>query len=237
MYHRVLQSKYRQEIITLVWDFQDQLTPGDYIASVALVEILVSSGDDSNPNEIIRGPPVVVGGTEVRQQVRRGIPGTIYTVTIWVDTTDGFTIEDLCYLAILPRIDFNPPIWETTQLYPIDFQDAMQGFSILIGGRLSISYVIPPEGIQGFSIPISGTLVEQVLKYHMLPEFIQGFSILVSGTLVVAAPPVIPYHIPFEAIQGFSIPVGGTLTLEVLPYRIPHEDIQGFSILTSGTLI
>lgn len=233
MYHRVYASKYRQEIISLVWDFQEQLTLGDSI-NYAAVDVIVSSGTDSNPSEMILGFPVITG-TVISQQIRRGIPGTIYTITITAGTVGGDYFEDVCYLAILPRLGpLDVTIWETTQLYSLDSSDSMQGFTTISSGWMSTYYGIPPEKIQGYHILDRGVLQEQIVRYSIPHEDIQGFTKLISGTLSGIF--YVTYPIPHEDIQGFTVLISGVLTLEVIRYTIPHEDIQGFTILTSGDL-
>lgn len=232
MYERIRESKYRQEIVTFVWDFSEQLLVGDTVQSVA-TEVLVSSGNDPNPSDLIASAPTI-SGSVVSQTIRRGIPGTIYTITITGTTVGGKVIEDLCYLAILPFLgDITIPIWETTQLYPIDILDSLQGRTVFTSGRMD-GYGVT-ESIQGYHILRDSTLTKQVKTYNIPHEDIQGYTILVSGHMVTTTSTVV-YHNPHEDIQGAFLPISGHLTIQGIVYRILHEDIQGYTILTAGHL-
>ena len=133
MYYRIRETKYRQEIVTFVWDFRDHINPGDTITGTT-AGVIVSSGTDTNPSEMLLGPPVISDGTVVSQRIKKGVPGVIYTILIFIETTQGDSFTDEAYLAILPLPQVSFTFYLETMLYPIEMYYESLVTSYLISG-------------------------------------------------------------------------------------------------------
>lgn len=243
MYHRIREAKFRLETVTFVWDFLDHINPGDTIVGDPLIVILVSSGVDPTPSLLKFGEPIVSNGTVVSQKIHRGIPGTIYTVTITVHTEQGDVFEDLAYLAILPL----PPLFFNffleTQLYPIEmYYENITTEITLLSGKLFGTIIMVPEGITSELTLTSGTLFGAPLNYTMTvfgsavngDEAIISFITLISGTL--HGGPVYYTMLP-EGIQASINLIDGTLFGSPLDYALRTEGITSQITLVDGTLV
>ena len=240
MLNIVQASKYEVETISIIISFADVISAGDSITGIPVITPNVATGIDINPSNILYEGVSVIGGTAVEQRFRLGVPGTIYQLNYQVQTVAGDTFEKECYLAILPNdgtvIPEWLPLWESTQLYPIQPSEWIQGTSQFLSGTLQvvvINYSYSYEAVQGTANFTSGTLIEVVVTYTYSYEALQGSSSFTTGTLVVV---VIPYSYSSENIQGSSAFLSGTLTVVVIPYNYSSENIQGSASFTSGTL-
>lgn len=235
-------SKYVPETISIIVSFADLLSPGDTISGLPAITVSVASGTDTNPANLLYMAAIVRGGQTVEQRFRLGLPGVIYYINFTVGTTLGDRLSKECYLAILPDegtvIPSWLPLWESTQLYPVEVPlESVQGSSLLLSGSLItvvINYAYGPEEVQGSASLYTGTLVVVVLTYDYSFEAIQGSSSFTSGTLVVV---VIPYDYSHEDIKGNAAFLSGTLVVVVIPYSYSFEAIQGSASFTSGTLV
>jgi len=244
MYHRVREAKYRTEIVTFVWDFREHINPGDTIVGVPSVEVLVSSGTDADPNHMILGLPVVTQGTIVSQKIRRGIPGTIYTITITVNTEQEDIFEDLAYLAILPLPNLHFTFFLETQLYPIElYYESLSTEVSLIGGYIFPSIIMEPEGITSEVTLADGTLFGGPLSYAMTildnlgpngHEALQSFVTLINGVLFGT---VITYNmIQGEGLLSSITLIDGILFGSPINYTLTTEGLESFLTLIDGTL-
>lgn len=240
MLNIVQASKYESETISIIISFADVISAGDSITGVPVITPTVAIGVDTNPSNILYEGVSIIGGTAVEQRFRLGVPGTIYQLNYKINTVSGDYFEKECYLAIVPSdgttIPEWLPLWESTQLYPIQDSESLQGNSILLTGTLQvivINYPYSYEAIQGTSSFSSGILHVVTLPYSYSYEALQGSSSFISGTLVVV---VIPYSYSSEDLKGNSAFLSGTLTVVVIPYSYSYEALQGSAIFTSGTL-
>ena len=226
------------ETISYIGDFSDVLVSGETITSQS-VTVTVFSGNDLNPSNLLYGG-ITIHPKSIEQRIRLGIPGNIYSINFIIGTSLGNTYDKVTRLAILPE-DTNAiptfiPFFETTQLYPYQESDNIQGFTLLSSGTLvQLLYAIPPEDIQGRTQLTGGTFVLVLITYNIPQEDIQGSTTLFSGTLVSTN--TIPYNNPHEDIKGHTIRSAGTFIGKGISYGILHEDIQGHAILTGGTLM
>lgn len=235
-------SKYVLETISIVVSFADLLSPGDTISGLPAITVSVASGTDTNPANLLYMAAIVRSGQTVEQRFRLGLPGVIYYINFTVGTTLGDRLSKECYLALLPdegaAIPTWLPLWESTQLYPVEAPlESVQGSSLFLSGTLItvvINYAYGPEELQGSAALYTGTLVVVVLTYDYSFEAIQGSSSFISGTLVVV---VIPYDYSHEDLKGNAAFLSGTLVVVVIPYSYSFEAIQGSASFTSGTLV
>jgi len=243
MHHRIREAKYRLEIVTFIWDFSDHLDPGDTIVS-AVADVLVSSGNDDNPLDLLKGSPVITNGTIISQRIRRGIPGTIYTITITVTTVGGDVFEDYAYLALLPLPSFTFSFFLVTQLYPIEmYYERLVSSVNLIDGKIFDSIIMVPEGIVSSVTLGSGTLFGGSLSYAMTTlnsggpngnEGIISSLTLINGTLFGS--PMSYNMISGEGLVS-SVALGtGTLFGSPLTYTMTSEGIKSYLTLLGGTL-
>ena len=248
MYHRIHDSKYRLEIVSFVWDFSEHFNPGDTILGTPSVVILVSSGDDTNPGDMIFNSPVVTGGTIVSQQIRRGIPGTIYTVTITVSTVQGDVFEDLAYLAILPldQLAFNTIL--QTMLYPIEMvYERLTSTISLISGKFGPFIIMVPEAITSSITFISGILFGRPLNYLMTVLAIQSAGGINGNEAITATIKLLTgilfnygsayYNMIAEGVTASITLISGTLFGSPVTYDMKEEAIISSITLLSGTLI
>lgn len=241
MYHRVRETKYRQEIITFVWDFSDHINPGDTIDGVTS-GILVSSGvDNTDIFTMLLGPPVVSNGTIVSQRVRKGIPGTIYTILININTVQQDVFEDYTYLAILPLPPVTFNYFLVTTLYPIEmYYESLQTNLYLLSGKILDTIQIGPDGLTSELSLISGTLFGAPLYYTMTVldatngnEAIVSYITLLSGVLIGGS---FSYAMRTEAIQSTIHLIDGVLFGNPLNYDMEVEGITSEITLINGTL-
>jgi hypothetical protein len=184
------------------------------------------------------GVTSVLDGNTVEQRFRLGIPGNIYEITYEVQTLLSETYEKTTCLAILPDNDSAVPLWlplwEATQLYPLQDIENLQGSVLFQTGTLQI-IIIPysfSEYLQGTSSLIGGTLYYVIVPYSY-EEDMQGLVQFTAGTLTVV---VIPYSYE-EDLKGASAFLSGTLVVVVVPYSYSYEAMQGAATFTSGTLV
>lgn len=238
MLNIVQASKYESETISIIISFADVISAGDSITGVPVITPTVATGVDTNPSSILYEGVSVINGTAVEQRIRLGIPGAIYSILFTVATAAGDTLEKECYLAILPNTDSAVPnwlpLWESTQLYPIQATENIWGTSLLLSGTLQV-IVIPysyEESTQGTSSLFTGILHVVALPYSYSYEATQGSIVFNSGTLQVV---IITYAYE-EDLKGNAAFLSGTLQVVIITYNYSYEAIQGSSSFTSGTL-
>lgn len=232
-------SKYQAETVSVVLSFADILQPGNTITGTPVVTVTVATGFDSNPSNLLYQGVTVTSGNTIEQRFRLGIPGVIYVLLFTVVTVAGYTLEKECYLAIIPDADNAVPnwlpLWETTQLYPVQDFETMQGNIIFIVGSLrQTAFNVGPEAIQGGIVFQGGALIQSGILYHIVHEDIQGDMHFIGGALVQVG---ITYDIPHEDVQGNIAFIGGALIQVGISYANPHEDIQGDITFAGGTLV
>lgn len=236
----ITDSKYIPETISIVISFYDILSPGDTIVGLPLVTVTVASGIDPSPSALLYLSPSVTGGYVVEQRFRLGLPGVIYKAVFSVTTHAGDILEKETYLAILPEagtaLPLWLPLWETTTLYPVNYQgEGTSGSMVFSGGSfLPAPYLL--EEVSGTLLLSSGSLISIVISYVIPPEATQGTLTVTSGTLVVYVPPIISYNYSYEASQGSMALVSGTLVVVVINYAYSYEASQGTLTFTAGTL-
>lgn len=237
--HFIEGSKYRAETVSIVLSFSDLMQPGDTITGVPVVTVVVFAGIDPSPSDILFQGVTVTGGNTTEQRFRLGITGTIYTINTSIHTTAGDFFEKDCYLAIILDDDNAVPtflpFWETTQLYPIQPMEQIQGNITFNSGTLRQTvFPIGPESIQGIMVFQGGTFTQVGITYHNPHEDLQGNIIFIGGTLIGVG---ILYNNVHEDIQGNIAFISGTLIGVGISYHNPHEDIQGGITFIGGTLV
>lgn len=229
------------ETISIIVSFADLLSPGDMITGLPSITVTVASGIDPSPTSLLYMATIVRGGLTVEQRFRLGLSGVIYQINFTVGTTQGNRLSKECYLAILPdegmALPTWLPLWESTQLYPVEVPlESLSGSSLFLSGiliQIVINYAYGPESIKGSAAFNSGTLVNPIITYPYSYEAIQGSSAFTSGTLVVV---VITYPYSSENLKGNAALLSGTLVVIVIPYSYSFEAIQGSASFISGTL-
>lgn len=234
-------SKWQAETISIVISFADELSSGDSITDTPVVSIVVNSGFDSNPGNLLYQGCTVTNGNTVEQRIRLGIPGVIYIVTFAVVTVAGDKFEKESYLAILPDPDSAVPnwlpLWSLTTLYPYQSgPDWIRASTVPTGGRLAQT-VIPfgPDWINSFLSIDGGTLTGSGVTYVIPYEDLQSNAIIIGGTLIFVN--TITYNYSHEDIKTNLAILGGTLIQAGLSYVIPSDNIQTAITLQNGTLV
>jgi hypothetical protein len=83
-----LESKDPEEIITVTFDFTEELGSETISAATQVVSALVTSGADADVAATLSGAPTVAGGL-VYQKFRNGVDGNNYKLRCRVDTSGG----------------------------------------------------------------------------------------------------------------------------------------------------
>jgi hypothetical protein len=229
------------ERITVKFNFADELEWGETL-TLALSELDVVSGTDSDPNFMLRLQPVIsVSGDEVSQQLRLGTAGVLYRLTIEATTNTGRTLVKEANLVVFPSEAIAPlPFGDlyTTTLYPLETMEGFDStsFGLVQGGVVSVT--IESVGSQ-FSL-LSGILSGGINTYtNGLPEGINagGFTPL-SGIITSI---IVSYinGVPEGIDAGGFTPLSGTLVVIVISYlNYPPEGIDAATFLPlSGTLV
>ena len=206
----VLPSKKKVDIKTISVDFEQELLPGDSIATVDVL-VQVFEGIDNNPSAILFGA-TDFSGTIVTQDVHEGIVGVVYSLLFTVNTVNGFTALITARLAItpdsLPAEGSKAPYFLSSKLYPM--------FNV--------------ESLNMGAIPMSGFLRIGVLDYSLNERLDMG-AIPTGGALRL---PLIDYMY-FESLDMGAIPTGGLLR-ETLRTTTETEKLDMFAVPTSGLL-
>ena len=166
MQYIVQDAKYRAETISAIISFANVFSSGEVITGTPVVTVSVLSGIDPAPSDMLYGGVTVTGGDTVEQRFRLGVLGCIYEIVYEVVTNLGNTISKNFYLAILPNNDAAVPlwlpIWETSQLYPIEptYEPCISSLAITEGSLITviINYSTLPEKYQSYFNFYSGTL-------------------------------------------------------------------------------
>lgn len=96
------QPKLTGETVPRYMDFSGQLAPGDSLTGSPTATATVWSGNDSDPSDLIQSS--VTSGNQAVITLTGGESGTIYEVVVSVATTDGYTLEQAAYLAVVPNV-------------------------------------------------------------------------------------------------------------------------------------
>lgn len=235
-------SKYKPETVSIVLSFADILAPGDSITGIPIITVSVDSGIDANPSNLLYLGCSVINGTSIEQRFRLGIPGVIYQINFSVGTTQGDILDKECFLAILPdeggAIPNWLPLWETTQLYPIDMQQDFYQTPApqLTAGTLIvviINYGEKDSYTSHSPVFYSGTLLSIVVPYSEFDSY-KTSPTFFSGTLVVV---VINYSNDYDTYKSQVAVISGTLVVVVISYNNDHDSYQTPTVtFASGTL-
>lgn len=102
MTHVVQETKFLGEVVVLPFDFSSSLAAGETI-STKTVTATVYSGTDATPSNVISGA-ATSSGAVVSQKVTAGVLGVIYELLCQVTTSAGQTLQQSCYLAVVPDL-------------------------------------------------------------------------------------------------------------------------------------
>lgn len=234
-------SKYIPETVSVITDFSEFLSAGDYLTGIPSIEVTVASGIDSNPNNILyQGASLVNNATKVSQRVRLGQSGVIYYINVVAQTHLGDTLENGCYLAILTIDGFSIPtwlpLWESTQLYPIETREQyLPGVPTLLGGTLQTIIINYSEGPDEYTSSVGflgGTLYETVIPYNRDYDAYQSSTTLTAGTLVSV---LVSYNNDYDSYKDAVALIAGTLTIVVIPYSLEEQYTSSVALI-AGTL-
>lgn len=98
----VIPSKTVPEVITLTFEFVDQITYGQVLIN-PVITIEVLSGSDSLTSLMHIGSPVI-DGTTIVQQIGQGLPGVVYKIICTVGVAGGYVYTTFKVLAVLSDI-------------------------------------------------------------------------------------------------------------------------------------
>jgi hypothetical protein len=85
------------EVVSLAMDFSPRLATGEVLVTSSCVIEVYSGSDGSPQSHLLAGPTIL--GSKVGILFGAGVSGTVYRITIIVNTTGNQTLE--CY-ALLP---------------------------------------------------------------------------------------------------------------------------------------
>lgn len=235
---QILPSKLIPERITVKFNFLDELEWGETL-TLALSELEVVSGEDDNPNLMLRLQPVIsVDGVEVTQQLRLGTAGVLYMLTIEATTSTGRTVNKSAHVAVFPSQALAPLPFGTylsSTLYPVETMEGFDstGFGLVQGGTVGVTI----DAFNSDFTLLSGILSGGVAVFTAPVEAFNGTSFeLLSGTINTILVSYTNY--PFEGIDATSfVPLSGTITVIVISYlNYPPEGVDSSYTLLSGTL-
>lgn len=241
MQYIVQDAKYRTETISAIISFANVFSSGEVISGTPAITVSVLSGVDPTPSNMLYEGITITNGNTIEQRFRLGELGCIYEIVYEVVTSIGNTFSKNFYLAILPNGDAAIPtwipLWETTQLYPIEPspESYQASFSIQPGDLITIviPYQYGPESYQTLFTLSSGTLSSVVVPYSYSYEAYQTSFTTSGGTLVVV---VVPYDYSYESYTtSFSIDIG-TLQQVVISYSYSYEAYQTSLSFSGGSL-
>lgn len=233
---QILPLKLVPERITVRFNFLDVLEWGE-VLTLALSELDVVSGQDPDPDLMLRLQPVISGdGAEVSQQLRLGVAGVLYRVTIEATTSFGRTLVKSANLAVLPSDAITPlpfGVYYSSDLYPID---VVEGFDSSLTSR---EIDIVTAGVDSFRSTLAitwGNISNGFVAYSMLPEGIDASITLTTGTLAVMF--IVYSNWPPEGINSTFVPTTGTITAILIQYTngVP-EGIDSSFLPLSGTIV
>jgi hypothetical protein len=221
--------------------FSDLLSAGDFIVGTPTISVVVDSGIDPSPEDMLYLGVSVAKGSIVTQRFRLGVEGVIYRIVFQVSTNLGDVLEKACFLAVRPNADTAIPtwlpLWESTQLYPVIPPIEMcRSSAVFLGGaltRIIINYTAPIEQYISASTFLGGILYDVRVPYSYGPESYQASSDFLGGTLVDVR---IPYDYSYESYASDMSFDGGTLVKVVISYSYSPENYQSSLTFNGGTL-
>jgi hypothetical protein len=148
----ILPSKLVGEVITVPFNYIDQIPTGETIVS-AVVTCTVIVGTDALPERMIVGA-ARISGEVVKQWIFTGTPGVIYALECQATISDGSALSIICKLAVLPgdgTSDPFPPDYPTPLIITGAAPDGE------VGEPYSYSYTVsggvPPYSNTGVTTP------------------------------------------------------------------------------------
>lgn len=232
----ISESKEVSETISYFGNFSDVLVSGETI-STQLVTVLVVTGTDPNPSNLLYEGISIHNGNNLEQRIRLGIPGCIYFLLFTITTSLGNTYERGTELAILPDSNSANPnhtvLWLTSWNYPYNIRESMQGYAGMSMGSFWYQPSIQ-ESVQGGISLINGNLFIGSLTYNYVPEAIKGNISISSGTLILS---LLTYNEVSEQMRGDVAVLYGNLYQGLATFNSPGESMQGNISINSGILI
>ena len=98
MKNNTFATKQAGELVTLTFNFLNRLKIGEEIESFS-VTAAVHSGEDPDPT-VLFASPLLVGASEITQQVHQGTVGVTYLLTCTVITSAAQVLQNCAYLVI-----------------------------------------------------------------------------------------------------------------------------------------
>lgn len=229
----VTRSKFVNETISIVFDFSDQLRPGETISSCTIV-VALFTGIDSDPSDILYQIPLIVGNT-VDQKFKLGVPGCIYEISFLVIGSLGTRGNKTTELAILPQSGIAIPsftiIYETSCLYPYEFLDTLtSGVQIVTG---SLGYIGLPDPLTSYIALDNCSVVGNLVTYTSGPDSLTSTPLWFLGTVGGA---VVSYQVPAENLQANVSWISSSVTGSFISYKIPTENLRSNVVWYSGSV-
>lgn len=97
----VSQAKAKEEVLDVYFNFQLLMPFGDTITAAESSVVLVS-GTDLNPNDLLNGAAVIEANYLVKQSIHEGLSGNIYLLQCHAGTAGGLRLTRQSYISILP---------------------------------------------------------------------------------------------------------------------------------------
>jgi len=232
----VRQAKTVVDVHTIIEGVERFLGPTETIFSV-VSRVEVHQGIDPSPNDVLGPSFVQFVGTEVRQQIQRGLPGVIYNVIMDITTNLANVITLVFRQAVLP-IGVGTFIFPaqfgifTSPNYPYQFSESMTMGHELIGGRL-FGLVTGFAETLGLSHNLTGGLLRDILQTTSFTETLTLSHSLVGGLLIDLLQTT-----SFTETMTLSHSLqGGSMPAVLLRYENwPQETLSLSHSITGGTL-
>lgn len=229
----ILPSKLVAERITVHFPFQAELDVLEVISTWE-VEVRVLVGVDPEPEDMLY-EVAELDGQDVTQQIRRGLPGVIYSLICTITTSFGQTVQHTAKLAVLPSPVITPElyaVWYTTKLYPLETSESYSHEMALGSGKIR-PQPFPEEYMAAAMDLVEGTLRTLLISFSTGPETFTHVLAMTEGTLRRL---LLEFDAPTETFSHSLNLINGTLEDVLIKYTARPENIQVGMSPVEGTL-
>ncbi len=231
----ILPSKTVSERRTFTANFGDEL-PWDPVITFVKIDVRVFSGVDPKPRDIF-ARIVTITGPEVVYQVKKGLPGVIYCITVSV-TVGGVVYSKDYNLAVLTdQADTGGlfPVQQsvTSEPYPQIYKDAVVTTLVPLSGS-SVTRIVFHANMQSgsytaFLRPTGGQVRSITLTTYPVVEDSVAFLVPTGGSIEFP-----PRGFVYEKASAVLRPIDGSVT--AVPKGFVDDTASATLIPTGGSL-
>lgn len=237
-YSLIRPSKKMSEVHIFPADFTNQLGVGEFIVSNSgVLQVLVFTGVDPTPNNILLGLPTYVGNV-VTQKLQQGVPGVVYRVVLTTTTSTGRHLTLETYLAVLP--DDYPvdgvyvTFYETSLPYPFWQQvvDTLHWQPSVIASTLLSGLVNQPiQDTLHFVPSIIGSTLQSTLFTQPIRDTLNYIVTVQAGTLTT-----ILVNNAQQDTMHFSVAVLSSSLLTIVINNAQQDTMNFVPSVQNGTM-